>query len=180
MKALQAYGTVVINELNKIGIYPGKIVEWKVRNQNDNLWAYCSPTKGGFVIEVSCLLLSSNVTDDVLKGTIAHELLHTLPGCMNHGKQWQKYAQQVNKYYNYNIHKLSSCEDKGLPHNAFSNLHSPIHEYDVTVQYDNNYRWWDVYRVKAYSYENAREEALQLAQAGTHVCIKVTDVWQIT
>ena len=35
---------------------------------------------------------------------MAHELIHTIPGCDNHGSNFKKYAELINKHYpKYNI-----------------------------------------------------------------------------
>lgn len=32
-------------------------------------------------------------------GMLVHELLHTIPGCMNHGNKWKTVAERVNRLY---------------------------------------------------------------------------------
>lgn len=41
---------------------------------------------------------------------LAHELLHTCPGCQNHGADWKKYARLVNEAYGYHISRTSTRE----------------------------------------------------------------------
>lgn len=50
--------------------------------------------KKTYQIEVSSLL--EGMDDDRIKDVIYHELLHTCPGCMNHGKRWKHYADILN------------------------------------------------------------------------------------
>lgn len=40
---------------------------------------------------------------NLLKNTLAHELLHTCENCMNHGNQWKYFAAKMNKNYDYDI-----------------------------------------------------------------------------
>jgi len=47
-----------------------------------------------------------------IKNTIIHEMLHTLPNCMNHGNQWQSYANTVNRKLGYKISRLASVDNE--------------------------------------------------------------------
>lgn len=41
-----------------------------------------------------------------------HEILHTVPGCFNHGKLWKAMADVVNNSsYGYNVKRLAELED---------------------------------------------------------------------
>lgn len=46
--------------------------------------------------------------------TLLHELLHTLPGCFNHGGLWKRYAQMINKKYNLKIKRCSNPKEFGI------------------------------------------------------------------
>ena len=52
----------------------------------------CICREGRYTIQVS-----QSVLDDpqLLRATLAHELLHTCPGCLNHGAAWKAYAKTV-------------------------------------------------------------------------------------
>jgi len=60
--------------------------------------------------------------------TIMHEVIHSLPGCMNHGKEWQNAAKKVNANYNFTpitrLHDLA--EDKHYENYVKSNYHYSI------------------------------------------------------
>ena len=47
--------------------------------------------------------------------TIAHELIHTCPGCMDHGDRFRYYASKMNNAYGYNISRTNSAEEMGVP-----------------------------------------------------------------
>lgn len=52
--------------------------------------------------------------DVEIKQIIVHEILHSCPGCMNHGTKWLSYADKMNKKYHYNIscyasEKVAEC-----------------------------------------------------------------------
>ena len=40
--------------------------------------------------------------DIIIKNTIIHELIHCLPKCTNHGKEFKKYAKIINEKLGYN------------------------------------------------------------------------------
>lgn len=65
----------------------------------------CKMTRSGlkskYSIEVSYVLIEED--DEFLKDIIYHELLHTVAGCMNHGKKWKKAAALVNNELGTNI-----------------------------------------------------------------------------
>ena len=46
-----------------------------------------------------------------LKNVIVHELLHTCPRCLGHGKTWMKYAKIVNEKYGYEVSTVKDHED---------------------------------------------------------------------
>ena len=59
-------------------------------------------------IEISKWVLDLN--DDIIKNTIIHELIHCLPNCNNHGKEFKMYASIVNEKLGYNISRLGNKE----------------------------------------------------------------------
>ena len=56
----------------------------------------CIYRDGSYTIEIASFLLEDEKNEDMLMDTIYHELLHTCPGCINHGKEWKYYAGFVN------------------------------------------------------------------------------------
>ena len=65
-----------------------------------------------FIIEVTTALLAAE--EKVIKEILAHEVLHTCPGCYNHGPKWKSFADKVNRHYGYRIKTTSSYEELGL------------------------------------------------------------------
>lgn len=59
---------------------------------------------GSFEIEVSARLLED---PDMLRQTLAHELLHTCRGCRNHGETWKAYAARANEALGMDISRLA-------------------------------------------------------------------------
>ena len=74
----------------------------------------CCRRRGeGYQIELSDRLLEAG--ERACCQTLAHELLHTCPGCQNHGPRWRGYAQQMNAAYGYHIARTDTCAALGIP-----------------------------------------------------------------
>ncbi len=65
-----------------------------------------------FQIEISKVMESA--ADREIEEVLLHELLHTCPGCMNHGERWKGYANYLNEKYGYRIKTSSSYSEFGL------------------------------------------------------------------
>ena len=63
-------------------------------------------------IEISSFLLDGE--EEGIRDVIFHELLHTCPGCMNHGAKWKSYAALVNREYGRKIRTANRYEDFAL------------------------------------------------------------------
>ena len=72
----------------------------------------CVHREGRYTIQVSQSVLDN---PPLLRATLAHELLHTCPGCRNHGERWKSYAQRMNQAYGYQIRRTSACEELQVP-----------------------------------------------------------------
>ena len=81
-------------------------------------------------------LTVSNIFNDIednsnasmrLTSTLVHEILHTQPGCMNHGRKWKALAERVNREYPYlNIQRCTSSISYGVERRK------PVYKYKVT------------------------------------------------
>jgi len=65
-----------------------------------------------YEIQVASYLLDEEIPIEHLENTLLHELIHTCPYCMNHGKNFKKYANMINKAYGYNISIYTSKEEQ--------------------------------------------------------------------
>ncbi len=65
-----------------------------------------------YTVEISERALAA--PEKNIKEIIAHELLHTCKGCMNHGKKWKEYAALLHRYLGYDISRTTSYESLGL------------------------------------------------------------------
>lgn len=68
-----------------------------------------SRSTGLFTIEISSFMLSGENTA-LLPETMAHEVLHTCPGCFNHGSQWKRYAITVNRALGFDVSRTANPE----------------------------------------------------------------------
>ena len=84
----------------------------KVNSRFSKKWGVCRKRNGIYYIEVADRLL--NADEISIKTTIIHEILHTVKGCMNHGPEWKRVADIMNRKYGYNIKRTTSEEEKGL------------------------------------------------------------------
>ena len=65
-----------------------------------------SSDTGMYTIEISSFMLSDD-NADMLRETMAHEVLHTCPGCFNHGAAWKRYAAAVNGAFGYDVSRTA-------------------------------------------------------------------------
>lgn len=115
----------VTKEANELNIPISKeIEELKINTRAKNRLGCCKIVKSLFpleknkyVIEISERILTCD--DKRIKEILCHELLHTCPGCMNHGNKWKKYCSMMSSAYGYEIKRTVSLEEMGI---ADSNL----------------------------------------------------------
>ena len=121
------------NLLDKIGIEYGEIVSVTVNTRAKKRWGQCC-VEGyrTFSIDISSRLLDNSVDIKRLENTMLHELLHSVPGCMNHGDKWKMYAEKVNRAYGYDIKRCASYEEQGV-----SMPEPSEYKYNVTCEHCN-------------------------------------------
>lgn len=87
----------------------------RISTQAKRYWGSCQKkSDGSYIIRISSVLLDENVPLDSLKDTIYHELLHTAPYAMSHGKVWLELAQKVNWATGLNIRRVAPAPEKGV------------------------------------------------------------------
>ena len=124
MRDLQEVFQNCIMLMDEIGMDYGMITEVKVNKRAKNRWGQCRHKFVGtdaygnpkYVnsINISEILLDERVPLEALQNTIIHEILHTCPGCDNHGYEWKRRAMKVRKELGYNIKTCDSSKDKGV------------------------------------------------------------------
>lgn len=65
-----------------------------------------------FRIEVSKPVLEA--AEGILRSILAHEVLHSCPGCQNHKERWQAYGNAMESAYGYRIRRTWTYEGMGL------------------------------------------------------------------
>ena len=96
----------------------------------------CRKSRNGFEIEVSRFLLDeAGCSEKIVKGVLAHEVLHTCRDCYEHGMLWKSYAGQMNKAYGYQIKRVNSFAEMGMAGRAEPPypLHYPVQKMRQTV-----------------------------------------------
>ena len=76
----------------------------------------CRMKNGSFRIEISSLILEGG--KPAVKEILAHEILHTCPGCQNHSPQWKTYGNRMNQTFGYQIRRTISTSVLGLQEQA--------------------------------------------------------------
>lgn len=79
-------------------------------------------------IEISPWVLKLN--NDIIKNTIIHELIHCLPYCNNHGKEFKKYAKYINQNLGYNIATLGNKKEDYIKSNIQYN-ENELYKYKI-------------------------------------------------
>lgn len=107
------------NDLLSVGIRCGNVRAWSVNSRAKARWGLCKKVgRNIYDIQIAEALLQDNVNDQAAKDTIAHELIHTVPGCFPHTGKWKQLADRVNQLLpQYQIKVRSSFEEKGIEDN---------------------------------------------------------------
>ncbi len=103
MKEARAVGVPISNKINSMVV---------VNSRAKSRFGRCISDGKGYTIELSDRL--KNAPEISCRQTIAHELIHTCKGCMNHGSLFKLYADRMNQAYGYHISRTNSCEEMGV------------------------------------------------------------------
>lgn len=65
-------------------------------------YGLCSRSRGttNYTIKINFKFLRTCKPEEI-HCTIMHEVIHSVPGCMNHGPKWKEIANKVNQYYSF-------------------------------------------------------------------------------
>jgi hypothetical protein len=110
-----------LDDMKFLGYTPGLIENIKVSYRYTRAWAKCTfhfKTKT-FTITVSDKLYNAN--RDSVRDTIYHEVIHTLPGCFNHGPNFKRVMQHLNNVFNTHI-SVTKSESEMYNGNSQKNL----------------------------------------------------------
>lgn len=96
-----------------IPLEPERIAKISLNTRAKKRWGQCKKLPSGrFEININADLVSQS--EDGTLNTVIHELLHTVNGCLNHGRQWQVYANRINNMYGINVKRTSTSDEKGV------------------------------------------------------------------
>ena len=121
-----------IKELESIGIsFGNKEINIRISKRANKRYGCCKPElpdenykkikRKGFkiivkyenyhkyTIEISPWVIELN--EEIIKNTIMHELIHCMPYCLNHGKEFKKYAQIINKELSHEITRTGNKKE---------------------------------------------------------------------
>ena len=103
-------------DLESIGIKFGNVSQITLNERAKKRWGQCKKVSfNAFQINISSRLLEDDINDQSVKNVIAHELLHTVPGCFAHKGKWKLLAELVNSSLpNYKIKTTDSPESLGI------------------------------------------------------------------
>lgn len=96
----------------QVPVSPQILPQVQVNTRAKRRLGCCRFREGTYTIEVSAGILQS---PDLLKETLLHELLHTCPGCRNHGPLWKSYAAVVNQALGTSIQRTVKVEEAFSP-----------------------------------------------------------------
>lgn len=111
-----------ISTLLKIGIPVSKNINphIKINFRAKRRLGCCIRNGNSFKIEIASAVVGNCTQTVLLKETLFHELLHTCPGCGNHGAAWKEYADILNKELDLHISRTSkTCEKEDRQNFAY-------------------------------------------------------------
>lgn len=118
MKRVDELLDVVMSEARAVGIPISQNIkkEVTINKRAKKRFGCCKITKQGFkqYFEIELAEKVANSTEEAIKQTLAHEVIHTCKGCANHGKLWTAYAEIMNNAYGYNVKRTDTAEALGI------------------------------------------------------------------
>ncbi len=73
----------------------------------------CRRRDGVYCIEIAAARPAAG--EEAVRQVLAHEVLHTCPGCADHGPQGRRWAARMNAAWGYRIQRTDSHQALGLP-----------------------------------------------------------------
>lgn len=104
----------VQNELEGLVPYSKQIIPNLGELNSKRVLGRCSVEYGTFKISLSKYL--RECSEELIKNVIAHEIIHTVSGCLNHGWKFRYYADLVNRKLNYDIEVKNTKKEFNPPH----------------------------------------------------------------
>ena len=138
MRDLQSIYWNCIGLMDEIGMDYGNITDVVINTRAKRRWGQCKARFAGrnafgdpvytYEISVSLVLLDEKVPVEGLQNTLIHEIIHTCPGCLNHGSEWKRRADKVRRELGYDIKRTNTLEEKGVSNSIYAT-------YDIKPKY---------------------------------------------
>lgn len=108
-----------LQDLQSLGIEPAVIdsLDFKRLPENDYGYARSYVDKNNelkYCIVISNLFMDERVYEPIVRGTMFHELLHTVDGCNGHEGKWSDLAKKVETAFP-GCPILENCANAGIP-----------------------------------------------------------------
>lgn len=106
-------------ELAAIGLKTGPIASVRFNHRAKTFFGRCTRDRSGiFHIEIMSYL-NRHRSQDEIRQTVMHEVIHTLAGCGDHGPRFQAVAEQVNQRLGYRIATTSKLTESARENIAY-------------------------------------------------------------
>lgn len=117
------------------GLKPGFIADVTANSRAKSRWGNCKREFGVYKIDINADLLDERNNYQGLVETLAHEILHTVEGCWNHGPKWKAAAEKVNVMYGAHIQRCSTQEEKGVAYRTLPTLQNETAKYKLVCKH---------------------------------------------
>ena len=96
------YGMEVVEAC---GIETGIITDVSINTRAKKRFGQCRYNRvtDTYSINIARFILDDDIDDKAVMETIIHEILHTVSGCMNHGKKWKSLGKIIEREFGYTI-----------------------------------------------------------------------------
>ncbi len=120
-----------VTRLKSLGYKVGKVVDLEISYRYSRAWAKCTWNSPryykSFTITVSDRLFKAN--KESVRDIIHHEVIHTIPGCFNHGTMFKNVAGHCNKKFGTHISVTAPDEVVYFGHDS-----SQAREYEKCIE----------------------------------------------
>ena len=113
MRDLKTYAALCMRELDRLNIRYAARITFSVNSRAVKRLGACKKAGDRYIIEIAAALLDESASEQLLRETLHHELLHSCHGCMKHTGRWKALADRVNAAYGYQIKR--TAEEDALP-----------------------------------------------------------------
>lgn len=115
MKDLQKLYKECLAEATTAGVKPGNIIKVEIGNFKKTYGKTCRDIDTGeYIIKIMRDMLKDEAPEKEVKTTILHEICHTAKDCFNHGPNWKREVNKINKMYGYEIKTKGNMNERNM------------------------------------------------------------------